>query len=428
MIVNVPNMGEGVESATVLSIMVAVGDSVSPDDVVMEVETAKAVAPIPAGVSGIVQAILVKEGDKIGLGSPMIDLQLSGESPATPPPPAPAPQIVQTPTQPVGTPIPTVATGPTASVAHPIRTYQPIPGVPVAASPSLRRVADQLGIDLMRVVGSGPGGRIEWSDVRNHLLNLQAHVYDPSTPQASVETPVSDMAKWGPVTEIPLTNLRKTIADHMAHSWQTIPHVTQFDEVIIDSLLALRKKWLPKFEKKGCRPTITSFLIMAVADVLKRHPLFNSTLDLKGNQLIQKDYLNIGVAVDTDNGLMVPVIKNVQNRSIIDVTLALTELASKARDRKIGLAEMQGGSFTISNLGGIGGTHFTPIVNAPEVAILGIGRSIQRSEITKNEAKSVTVLPIAVSYDHRVIDGANGARFIADLVRTIENYDETFLK
>jgi pyruvate dehydrogenase E2 component (dihydrolipoamide acetyltransferase) len=237
-----------------------------------------------------------------------------------------------------------------------------------------------------------------------------------------------DFSKWGSVTKKPLSPLRQVIARRMTENWNSIPHVTQFDEADITGLLALRKKYVEAYEKKGVRLTVTSFVLKAVADTLKKHPFFNSSLDESTQEIVLKEYVHIGVAVDTEAGLIVPVLRDADKKDLVQLSKDLEELATKARERKVSGEELKGGTFTISNQGGIGGGHFTPIINKPEVAILGLGKGATKAVVRENKIEPRTILPVALSYDHRVIDGGGAARFIVDLVKAIENFDESLVK
>jgi pyruvate dehydrogenase E2 component (dihydrolipoamide acetyltransferase) len=301
----------------------------------------------------------------------------------------------------------------------------------VAASPTIRKLARELGLDLARVRGTERGGRIGMGDVRAYIQRLQKAVFQPPAPEGQARPAVVepiDFGKWGEVTRKPMSQLRKTIASRMAENWATIPHVTQFDEADVTDLLVLRKKHAPRYEAKGVRLTLTGFVFKAVAATLVGHPIFNSSLDEATGELVLKQYRHLGLAVDTEAGLIVPVLRDVDRKSLLEVSREIEELAAKGRDRKLTRDELQGGSFTISNQGGIGGAHFTPIVNKPEVAILGLGRGSMRAVVREKSIKARMMLPLALSYDHRVIDGGAAARFMVDLVKAIEGFGERGVK
>jgi pyruvate dehydrogenase E2 component (dihydrolipoamide acetyltransferase) len=302
----------------------------------------------------------------------------------------------------------------------------------VAASPVIRKLARDLGIDLNRVRGTARGGRVTMEDLKAYIQRLQKLATRPKSVEgAAPAKPAAesvDFSKWGSVTKKPLSPLRQVIARRMTENWNAIPHVTQFDEADITGLLALRKKYVEVYEKKGARLTVTSFVLKAVAETLKKHPIFNSSLDEATQEIVLKDYVHIGIAVDTEAGLIVPVLRDADKKDLAQLSKDLEELATKARERKISGEELKGGSFTISNQGGIGGGHFTPIVNKPEVAILGLGKGAAKAVVRESKIESRVMLPLGLSYDHRVIDGGNAARFIVDLVKAIENFDEKLAK
>jgi len=306
--------------------------------------------------------------------------------------------------------------------------------LPPAAAPSIRKLARDLGIDLAKVRGSARGGRIVLEDVRAYIQRLQRLAAEPRTASAA-GTPAPkpaveqiDFSKWGPVTRKALSPLRQVIARRMVENWNAIPHVTQFDQVDITVLNQLRKKFASAYEQKGVRLTLTGFALKAVVATLKKHPAFNSSLDEAAQELVHKDYYHIGVAVDTEAGLIVPVIRDVDKKSLLDLSRELEELAKKARDRKVSAEELKGGTFTISNQGGIGGAHFTPIVNKPEVAILGLGRGALKPVVRNEKIEPRLMMPIGLSYDHRVIDGGTAARFTVDLLQVFENFGEAEVK
>jgi pyruvate dehydrogenase E2 component (dihydrolipoamide acetyltransferase) len=294
-------------------------------------------------------------------------------------------------------------------------------------------MARELGIDLNKVRGSEPGGRITTSDVRAYLAKLAKAAAKPATAAvgaASIKpTAVQiDFSQWGQILKKPVTPLRKVIARRMSESWNTVARVTQFDDIDFTKLGELRKKFTADYEKKGVKLTFTPFVLKAVAETLKKHPIFNSSLDEVASEIILKEYIHLGIAVDTDQGLMVPVLRDVDKKSLLVLAKELEELAAKARDRKITADEMKGGTFTISNQGAIGGAHFTPIINLPEVAILGLGRGTLKPVVRDGKIEARLLTPIALSYDHRVIDGGSAARFAVDLVKAFENFSEDSVK
>lgn len=422
--VKLPKLGEGAESGTVVSIMVKEGDAIAAGQTILELENEKAVAPIPSTVSGKVTSVRVKEGDKLSVGQVILSVEEGQGSSAKA-----APQQARS-----SQPAPEAAPKMSEQAKEPVeegagaaeRPDPPPSGLSPSASPSIRKLARELGIDLTRVRGSDRGGRIVMADVRGYIDQLQKLTAQPRPAAAAkVETRQAekiDFAKWGPVTRKPLTQLRKVISARMTESWTTIPHVTQFDEADITSLNELRKKHAADYEQKGAHLTLTSLVVKALAGVLKQHPLFNSSLD--GEEIVFKDYFHIGLAVDTEQGLIVPVLRDADKKPLLELSKAIAELADKARTRKVSLEELKGGTFTISNQGGIGGGHFTPIINKPDVAILGLGRGVVKPVVKGQKIEPRLMLPLGLSYDHRVIDGANAARFMVDLVRALENFAE----
>jgi pyruvate dehydrogenase E2 component (dihydrolipoamide acetyltransferase) len=420
--VRLPNLGEGADSGSIVSLHVKEGDTIKKGQTILELENEKAVAPIPSPADGKVTKIRVQAGDKLSVGQVILSLESSGapevqSAPAaTPEKAAPAAKLEahgrnQSEIQeaPVGDEF---AITPSKS------------GAPPPASPSIRKLARDLGIDLTRVRGSEHGGRIVLGDLRAYIQRLQ-QLASQSRPGPVPQKPAAesiDFTKWGPVTKKPVTSLRRTISQRMLDSWTTIPHVTQFDEADITELMALRKRLSPQYEAQGARLTLTCFALKAVVGVLKKFPIFNASLDEAAGEVVLKDYFHIGLAVDTEAGLIVPVIRDVDKKSMLTLAKELNELAEKARGRKVALEELKGGTFTISNQGGIGGAHFTPIVNKPEVAILGLGRGVVKPGIRNKSIEPRTMLPLGLSYDHRLIDGGHAARFIADLVQAFEQF------
>lgn len=410
-----PKLGEGADSGVVVNLFVKEGDPVAMDQPVLELESEKAVATIPSTVAGVVSKTYVKQGDKISVGARIFAVGAAAELD----PVAPAAPAVS------------AAARSAAVEVEEVSDLSPS-GVPPAASPSVRKISADLGLDLDRIRGGGRGGRIELSDLKNYIARLQKLAFAPkSGAGAGPAKPVLesiDFSKWGPILKKPLTPLRQTIARRMTENWNAIPHVTQFDEADITALLDLRKKYAPAYEQKGARLTVTSFMLKALADTLRKHPIFNSSLDEVTDEIVLKEYIHIGMAVDTEAGLIVPVIRDVNKKSLFQLSKDLEEVGAKARERKVTGEDLKGGSFTISNQGAIGGGHFTPIVNKPEVAILGLGKGALKPVIRDGGIEARTLLPIAISYDHRVIDGGNAARFTVDLVSAIQNFAEADLK
>lgn len=419
-----PKLGEGADSGVVVNLFIKEGDTVAKDQNVLELESEKAVASIPSNIAGTVTKIYVKAGDKISVGAKIFSVGSGAEASAAASSSAPAPVAAPVAAAPVAA----------AAVAAPQAAYTPLPASSAApvASPSLRKVILDLGIDAARVRGTGRGGRIELGDLKNYIAYLQSVAFAPKEAGAASATKAPaeqiDFAKWGPVVKKPMTSLRKTIARRMSENWNAIPHVTQFDEVDITSLLALRKQFAGEYEKKGAKLTVTALVLKGVADALRKHPLFNASIDEASDEVVLKDYIHLGIAVDTEAGLLVPVIRDVSKKSVLELSRELEALGAKARDRKVTPDDLRGGSFTISNLGAIGGGHFTPIINKPEVAILGLGKGAPKPVVRDGKIESRTLMPISVSYDHRIIDGGNAARFVVDLIASIQGISEADVK
>jgi pyruvate dehydrogenase E2 component (dihydrolipoamide acetyltransferase) len=407
--VRLPRLGEGADSGVIATVFVKEGDQIQKDQPVLEIESEKAVATIPAPAGGTVTKVLVKEGDEIRVGSLILVLSENGAGAAAavaaPAPPraidasvgddAKEEPVIDAPAAPAAPPPARVSAGPSGfPIVH-------AAGAPPPASPSLRKIARELGIDLYRVAGSERGGRIVMSDLRAYVQKIQRSALEVRSPAVSPAPPAVlqvpkpapasiDFSQWGPVTKQKISTLRRSISRKMVESWTTVPHITQFDEVDVTELLALRKTYAPKYEAKKAHLTLTAFAIHAVVAALQKHPSFNA--------------------------------------SVFQLSVELNEIAEKTRARKISLEQMQGGTFTISNQGGIGSGHFTPIVNTPEVAILGMGRSVLKPVVREGKVVQRTMMPLVLSYDHRVNDGANAARFVVDLVKEFENIKETDVK
>jgi pyruvate dehydrogenase E2 component (dihydrolipoamide acetyltransferase) len=421
-----PALGEGADSGTVVNVFVKEGDQITKDQPLIELENEKAVATIPSTGAGTVTKLFVKTGDKISVGQRIVSLgEVGGVEPGQSPKPDAARKSKP---KAAATPAGESASDPDTDTKEEPDAPRATPGVGPAAAPSLRKLARDLGIDLTRVRGSQAGGRIVLEDVRAYIQRLQNRAYGTKAGPDSAPTPVPtaaepiDFSKWGAISQKPLSPLRQVIARRMSESWTAVPRVTQFDEADITDLMSLRKKYAATYEQHGTRLTLTGFALKAIVDTLKMHPLLNSSLDERAQAIVLKEYYHLGVAVDTEAGLIVPVIRDVDKKSLLDLSKELEDLAKRARDRKISADELKGGTFTISNQGGIGGGHFTPIVNKPEVAILGLGRGAMKPAVRANGIEARLLLPIALSYDHRVIDGGEAARFIVDLVTSFENF------
>ncbi len=416
--VKLPKLGEGADSGVVVNVFVKEGDQIARGQAILELENEKAVASIPSTAAGVVTKIYVKAGDKISIGQRLVALS-GGDQPAD----AAAPAAKR------AAPEPEPET-PAEEQAAEAGEEIPKPVVAPVASPSIRKFARELGIDLSKVRGSEAGGRIVTGDIRAYIARLQKTAEKGKAAVASAKPAAGqiDFSKWGPVTRKPLTQLRQVIARRMWENWNAIPHVTQFDDADFTRLNELRKKYAPAYEKKGAKLTLTPLVLKALVGTLKKHPIFNSSLDEVAQKVVFKEYFHIGIAVDTEQGLIVPVIRDADKKSVLELSKELEQLAQKARDRKVTAEEMKGGTFTITNQGAIGGAHFTPIINKPEVAILGLGRGAMKPVARDGKVEVRMLTPLVLSYDHRVIDGGEAARFMVDLVKALEEFGEEAVK
>jgi pyruvate dehydrogenase E2 component (dihydrolipoamide acetyltransferase) len=427
-----PELGENVKAAQVVKVLVSAGDRITPDQYVLELETDKAVVELPASLSGTVTQIHVKEGQEIQVGQIILTLETAGtEQPAAVPAaatPEPAPAARVEPAPPAAAP-PKVEAPPAPGDGQPAAlapaAAQPVPATaPVPAAPSVRMLARELGVDIDRVPGSGPGGRISAEDVKGYVrgLNLAGERAAPAeaAPTPLAAPPLPDFTRWGEVVREPMSSIRRTTARRLSQAWVGIPHVTHFEKADITELEELRKRYAPKAEAAGGKLTMTAILLKIVASALKLFPKFNASLDMAGQEIIYKHYYHVGIAVDTEHGLLVPVIRDVDRKNIVQLSLELTQVSEKARSRKVSLDDLEGGTFTITNLGGIGGTNFAPIINPPEVAILGVARASMEPVFKDGAFLPRLMLPLSLSYDHRLIDGADAARFMRWLAQAIE--------
>jgi pyruvate dehydrogenase E2 component (dihydrolipoamide acetyltransferase) len=435
-----PELGENIDQGDLVRLMISAGSRVSEGQPVMELETDKAVVEVPSSVSGIVKEIRVKEGDKIKVGQVIFTLE--GGSAAAPERRTSEPvehvsgqqaarlsfeiamraegkteQQALPPDQPLQAPpmfaMP-VQLGKVAGTEH----REPVP-----AAPHVRRLARELGLDIYNVTGSGPGGRVSEDDVKAFAkATLAAAVTAAQIPQATrfAEPKLPDFTKWGKVERVSMRGVRRKTAEHLREAWITIPHVTQHDRADITELEQLRAKFAPRAEEAGGKMTVTAIALKVCASALKVFPQFNASIDMEKEEIVYKQYINIGVAADTDRGLLVPVIRDVDKKNIVELAAELSQFSRKARDKKLTPNEMEGGTFTITNLGGIGGTAFTPIVNHPEVAILGLSRGRMEPEWINGKFEPRLILPLSLSYDHRLIDGADAARFLRWIAEAFE--------
>jgi pyruvate dehydrogenase E2 component (dihydrolipoamide acetyltransferase) len=454
----IPELGENVTGGDVVRILVKAGDALKKEQPVLELETDKATIEVPSSVAGVVKDLKVKAGDKVKVGQLVLTVDEAAQGAAAgdgggkaggaeaesgakpeaggakaPPPqrtspaaksheelagaePPPGEEISES-KQEAPSKVVEITRGAQRPAAAPAAAAQSSPAGAsnVPAAPSTRRYARELGVDITSVEGTGPGGRVSIDDVHStaRAIILGGGGRVPTTP-------LPDFSQWGEIERVPLRSIRKRTAERLAEAWATIPHVTQFDKADITELEKLRQKYSKKAEAAGGKLTITAIGLKVIAAALKTFPQFNASIDLAGESIVMKKYVHIGVAVDTDRGLLVPVVRDVDRKSIIELSVELAAMAEKTKAGKLQPSEMQGASFTISNLGGIGGTYFTPIVNPPEVAILGISRSSTEPVWINDAFEPRLMMPLSLSYDHRVIDGATGIRFLRWVAEAFE--------
>lgn len=407
-----PKLDDNINSADVAEIHIAVGDTIEAGQVIMELETDKAVMELQCPHAGKITKILVKKGETISTGQPIVQLEPSGGGGASLNGGAKETKAASAgKAAPAATAAPAAATAAPPKPAPAVGTNR-IEGLPLPAGPATRRLARSLGVNLASVRGTGAGGRITLEDVARAAVGSGG---GGGTGGGIVIPPLPDFTQWGAVDRQPLTKLQKTSANNLTLAWQIIPHVTQHDLADVTELETTRRQFQESLGKGGPKVTMTAIALKAAVACLREFPLFNASLDSQTNELVLKRYYHIGVAVDTPNGLVVPVIRDVDKKTVLQLAGELTEMAGKARDRKLAVSEMMGGTFTITNLGGIGGTGFTPIVNYPEVAILGMSRSQKQLQLVDGQVQNRLMLPLSLSYDHRVINGADAARFVSKL-------------
>ncbi|HUY13959.1 MAG TPA: 2-oxo acid dehydrogenase subunit E2 [Terriglobia bacterium] len=451
----IPELGENIKSGDLVKILVKVGDSIEVDQPVIELETDKATVEVPSPVSGVIQQINVKEGERVNVGQLVLTVNGAGET-AKPAEKASAEQgpgkdasfakketakqeaagsedtrpleakqgeaprmtSIQAQAHPVAAgATETSPARPSRAPVEPEADSETEGGVPVPAAPSVRRMARELGVDVRQVHGSGPGGRISAEDV---ALFAKSIITGVSGRLGMASPPLPDFSRWGAVERHKMSNIRRSTAEHLSRAWNSIPHVTQHDETDVTHLKELRKQFGSLAEACGGKLTVTSVALKVVASALRVFPQFAASVDPAANEVVYKKYCHIGVAVDTDRGLLVPVVRDVDRKNILQLSSELSKLAAKARDKKLALEEMEGGVFTITNLGGIGGTAFTPIVNLPEVAILGMSRASIKPSYRDGKFEPRLMLPLSLSYDHRLIDGADAARFLRWVAEALE--------
>lgn len=419
--IKIPFLGDGIDSANVIAILYDVGDTIAVEDTIIELETDKATAPVPSLTNGTVKEIHVKEGDVVQEGNLVAIIETNEGRVCNDGPSASASVETKSPRenkvvaeQPVFVPnshSEYIASGDIGTIS---------------CAPSIRRFAYLSGLDLCRIKGSGHGGRITWDDITQYIQYLQSTTFNQKkSNEHTISGKKIDFSAFGTVSTKPLSSMRQKISSHLSNAWTTIPHVTQFADIDIDTIMQIRKH--ENNRQNNIKLTVTIFIIKAIVETLKKFPTFNSSLSEL--DLIIKEYYHIGVAVDTDSGLVVPVLRDVDKKGLIDIALELDQLAEKARTKTLALTDIQGATFTLSNLGGLGASHFTPIVNSPEVAILGTGRAkphVRYDEKNKT-INHILLMPVALSYDHRVIDGADGARFMQELTNNIQNFKKDWV-
>ncbi|MDD4490039.1 MAG: 2-oxo acid dehydrogenase subunit E2 [Paludibacter sp.] len=443
----IPELGENIQSATIVKVLIKPGDVVEQDQSVLELETDKATIEVPSDVSGKVLEVKVNEGDQVEIGQLIFTVEEADgatpvvkETAATPAPEAkpevksepepvqetPAPVEVPVVTQQVvAEPAPFVASGSPSAAGPKVITVENQPPIlqnAAPAAPSVRRLAREIGVDVNLVKGTGPGGRILLDDVKLHSKLMHQQRNEAQHIRAEQhQQPLPDFSKYGDVETVAMSNIRQKTAEHLSYAWHTIPHVTQFDKADITQLEEFRKSYAKTAEKFGVKLTVTAILVKIISSAMKTFPQFNASVDMQNKTIVYKKYFNIGIAVDTEFGLIVPVIKNADRMNIIEISKEINALAEKARNKKVGVADLQGGCFTITNLGGIGGTSFTPIVNSPEVAILGVSKGSIEPVYINGKFEPRLMLPLSLSYDHRIIDGADGIRFLRWVIEALEN-------
>lgn len=470
--VKLPELGDGIESGDILEIFVAEGDIIDAGQDIVEMETDKATVPVPSDIAGKVTKICVAEGDTVAIGGVLIEIEAESgagssaappqatppaeitpevekvavptpepiqEKAATPPPPAQTSPPAQTPPPPAAPATPPVGTT-SPEPASPEPSTPAVAGEVIPAGPAIRRFAREVGVNLASVTGSGDGGRITRDDVLAVVRKSGSGSApaakasaDPSSVVAKSAAPAKprdvdqslpgtpDTDDYGPVRIERMSKIRKTIAKQMNLSWSTVPRVTNFDDADVTELERLRQSSKEDYAAQGLKLTTMPFLIKAIATSLRKHSSLNAIIDSENEQIIYKDYVNIGIAVDTDNGLVVPVMPNVDQMGIPEITRSLASLAGKVRGGQFGVSDLRGGSFTLSNLGAIGGQYSTPIVNVPEVAILLVGRSRKQAVVMPDDSiQARLMMPLSLSYDHRLVDGATAGRFLNDVISYLQ--------
>ncbi len=413
--VKLPEISENVESGVVVGIMVKVGDWVRMEQPLVELETEKATFELPSPVSGKVVEVGVKENDEVKVGQVLmrIDPEAQAAESSAPEKASGAEEVEQSKAErEAGAHVQEET-----AAAKPHRA-EPPPKRKEAAAPAVRQLARELGVDLSEVAGSGPGGRISAEDVKDYVKGIVAG--GGGAGAAPKLKPLPDFSKWGQVERQPMSVTRRRIAETLSLSWSNIPHVTQHEQADITDLEEFRREYAERVQQAGGKLTVTSILLKVVTSALKAFPMLNASVDAERDEVILKKYYHINVAVDTDRGLLVPVVRNVDTKSILELSVELAGLAEKTRSNKLTPEDMKGGTFTISNLGGIGGTAFSPIIYWPQVAILGVARARQQAVYVEGRLQPRLILPLSLSYDHRIIDGAEGVRFLRWIAQALE--------
>jgi pyruvate dehydrogenase E2 component (dihydrolipoamide acetyltransferase) len=411
-----PSLGENIESGEVVAVLVAVGDTISVEQPVLELETDKATVEVPSDVDGVIEKIHVTTGEAVAVGQTVLTVDGSRDaSQAVERQEVPSEESAEADRQPEQEVL--EPTEPVVQEEIAVADSQQSKAVP--ASPSVRRFAREIGVQISQVAGSGPAGRITLEDVKSHSRGQRG--IGPGS-VSTVQLP--DFSVFGEIESTPFNNVRRVTAHHLSEAWANVAHVTQHDRADVTDLEQLRKRYAEQVGAMGGKLTVTAIALKILAVALKQFPKFNGSIDIEKQEVVFKNYYNIGVAVDTEKGLLVPVIRNVDQKNIIQLAQELKELAEKTRNGKISPNELQGGTFTVTNLGGIGGTSFTPIVNFPEVAILGISRALLEPTYIDGTLQPRQILPLSLSYDHRLIDGAEAARFLRWVA---EAFEEPFL-
>lgn len=431
-----PELGENIHQGDLVRLMISPGAIISEGQPVMELETDKAVVEVPSPVSGMVKDVLVAQGDKIKVGQAVFTLEPGATSQPHAQQPSRADEAHQHEqqafqaaiqsegrTEEEALPPDQPRSAPVATFSMPLdldRAAGAEHRGPVPAAPHVRRLARELGVDIHNIPGSGPGGRISEDDVKAYTKTLLASGTGAAAATHLKQPALPDFSKWGKIERVSMRGVRRKTAEHMWQAWSAIPHVTQNDKADITELEQLRTRFGPKAVEAGGKMTVTAIALKVCASALKIFPQFNASIDMDKEEIVYKQFINIGVAVDTDRGLLVPVIRDVDKKNIVELAAELTQLSKKARDKKLAPTDMEGGTFTITNLGGIGGTGFSPIVNYPEVAILGLSRSSMEPVWMNGRFEPRMVIPLSLSYDHRLIDGADAARFLRWVAEAFE--------